>query len=240
MKILGTLALAGALMASAAANARLQISISDGINPVFSCFDGELSCDLSGGANNLLTLDTTVGSFFVQGTLSMSTAGAENNLSLSTFSAVNNGGTEGTLKILVSDTGFLNPVSSIQSSGSLTFNQNVGAGNSLLQFWADPANVQGANPINTPGSLLFTASGAAATAPDSFSGTHDSLFALSAPFSMTEGTSLDLLAGGSVTGFNQDMLTSPAIPEASTWAMMLAGFGLLGFLARRKDAVGIA
>lgn len=32
-------------------------------------------------------------------------------------------------------------------------------------------------------------------------------------------------------------LTSTAVPEASTWAMLIAGFGMIGFAARRRRAV---
>ena len=79
-----TLALAAALLASTAvpAMARLQLSIASG-GSTFSCFDGQLSCDVSGGANNLLTIDQTVGNAFVQITLAQSTFGKTNELQLS-------------------------------------------------------------------------------------------------------------------------------------------------------------
>ena len=134
------------------------------------------------------------------------------------------------MKILVSDTNFVAPVSNITSSASLTFNNDVGAGPSSLAFWADPLNVQGANPNNTPGTLLFDQSGTPTSTPNSFSGTVDTAFSAIAPFSMTEGSSIDLLAGASLTGYNQDMVSSfNAVPEPSAW-------GLLGFRFRRRGA----
>jgi hypothetical protein len=191
-KLLMTTALAAAIGASPA-HARLQLSISDGAS-TFSCFDGQLSCDVSGGANNLLTIDQTIGGFFVQLTLTQSTFGKVNELQLSSSSIANNGAAEGTLTFVASDTNFVQPVVSVRDSASLTFNSNVGAGDSTLKFWADPADVQGANPNNTPGALLETVSGAAATDPDSFSGSNDVAFLANAPFSMTEGAALDLIA----------------------------------------------
>jgi hypothetical protein len=125
-------------------------------------------------------------------------------------------------------------------SGSLTFNQNVGAGLSALRFWADPANAQGANPLNTPGVLLDTVTGTAATDPDSFSGSLTSPFLALSPFSMTEGAALDLLAGGSITGFNQSMTSSAVVPEPSTWAMIGIGAAFLTFISRRKNATTLA
>jgi hypothetical protein len=213
-------------------HAALQLSITDGTS-TFSCRDGQLGCDLSGGANNLLVVDTTLDGFFVQVTLAQSTFGAHNILQLSSANIENNGSATGTLSFVASDTSFSAPVNSIEESGSLTFNNNVGSGLSSVSFFADPANGQGANPLNTPGSLLDTFSDTPVTNPDSFSGTHLSSFVSGTPFSMTESAHLNLIAGGSVTGFDQSM-TSSAIPETSTWVMMSLGFVGLGFLGMRK------
>jgi hypothetical protein len=155
--------------ASAPAAARLQLSIGVGAS-TFTCFDGQLSCDVSGGANNLLTIDQTVGNAFVQITLAQSTFGAANSLQLSSSSIENTGLAPINIKVLASDTSFDAPVSFIRDSASLTFNNAVGSSASFLQFWADATNTQGANPNNTPGSLLETVFGTPTTNPDSFSG----------------------------------------------------------------------
>ena len=219
------------------AQARLQLSIGVGAS-TFTCFDGELSCDVSGGANNLLTIDQTVGGAFVQITLAQSTFGAANSLQLSSSSIVNEGLAPITVKLLASDTSFDPPVSFIRDSGSLTFNDAVGSGVSSLQFWADGANTQGANPNNTPGSLLETVTGTPLTDPDSFSGSNLAAFHSSDPFSMTEGASLALRGGASITGFNQSMTSG--VPEPSTWAMLGLGFGLMALLGYRKRTARFA
>ena len=226
--------LAGALalaFGSAPAHARLQLSIGSG-GSVFTCFDGELSCDQSGGANNLLTVDTTVGGAFVQLTLTQSTFGKVNSLQLSSSNIEDTLGVPITVTLLASDTGFTAPVSFVRNSGSLTFNANVGAPDSTLKFWADTLDTQGANPTNTPGSLLETVSGHALTDPDSFSGSRLAAFDASAPFSMTEGAALALRADGSVTGFSQSMQTG--VPEPSTWAMLIIGFAGLAWAGMRR------
>jgi hypothetical protein len=222
---------------AAPAHARLQLSIGVG-GSTFTCFDGQLSCDVSGGANNLLTIDQTIGNAFVQITLAQSSFGAANTLQLSSSSITNEGSTPITVKLLASDTSFDPPVSFIRDSASLTFNDAVGSTQSMLQFWADPTNTQGANPNNTPGSLLETVFGAPLTDPDSFSGSNFAAFASDTPFSMTEGASLALRGGGSITGFNQSMTSG--VPEPSTWAMLIAGFGLMAFMGFRCKSARFA
>jgi hypothetical protein len=227
------LLLTAALLASTAipAAARLQLSIGVGAS-TFTCFDGQLSCDVSGGANNLLTIDQTIGGAFVQLTLTQSTFGLHNTLQLSSSNIEDTLATPITVTLLASDTGFKAPVSFVNNSGSLTFNANVGAPDSTLKFWADATNTQGANPTNTPGTLLETVSGHALTDPDSFSGSKIAAFSASGPFSMTEGAALALRADGSVTGFNQSMTTG--VPEPKTWAMLIIGFGLMAVAGVRR------
>ena len=192
---------------------------------------------MSGGANNLLTIDQTVGNAFVQITLAQSTFGAHNSLQLSSSSIENTGLAPLNIKLLASDTDFDPPVSFIRNSASLTFNSAVGSGQSFLQFWADATNTQGANPNNTPGNLLETVFGTPVTDPDSFSGSKLAGFIAGVPFSMTEGASLNLIGGGSITGFNQSMTSG--VPETSTWVMLGLGFAALGFVgAKKKRMVG--
>lgn len=57
-------------------------------------------------------------------------------------------------------------------------------------------------------------------------------------FSGAAGTTFDLFFSGKTTGMNIDNITmgfSPsAVPEPESYAMMLAGFGLMGVMARRR------
>ena len=213
--------LAGTILAavSAPAAARLQLSITDGTS-TFSCFDGQLGCDLSGRGEQPPHRRHLDGRQFRP-----DHAGAVDVRVAQRAAAVERATsprpTARRITFVAGDTSFTPPASSIEESASLTFNANVGAGASFLKFWADGANAQGANPLNTPGTLLDTVSGTPTTDPDSFSGTHNSLFSALGPFSMTEGGSLNLIAGGSVTGFNESMTSSfSAVPELSTWALI--------------------
>ena len=222
-----------ALLASAPAHARLQIALQSGAT-TFTCFDGQLGCDQSGGANNLLIVNQTIGGILVQIALTQSVSGAINELQLSSSSIINENGVPATIRLLASDTDYVGPVHAINNSGSLTFNQNIGAPDSTLSFFADVANAQGANPNNTPGVLLESVSGSAVTDPDSFAGSLITPFNASGPYSMTEGASLTLRGLGSITGFNQSM-ESAAVPEPSTWAMLGLGFAGLGLAGWRRN-----
>ena len=221
---------------AAPAAARLQISIAVG-GSTFTCFDGQLSCDQSGGANNLLIVDQSVNGAFVQLALTQSQFGKPDELQLSTSNIENLTAAPLTITLTASDTGFASPITAINNSASLTFNSNVGAPDSTLTFFADHADGQGAP--GTPGTLLESVSGHAVTDPDSFSGSRITAFDASAPFSMTESAALVLRADGSITGFNQSMETT-AIPEPSTWALLGVGFGLMAWLGRKRRSVRFA
>ena len=217
---------------AAPANARLQLSISAG-GTTFTCFDGQLSCDQSGGVNNLLIVDQTVGGAFVQLALTQSTFGAPDELQLSASNIENLTAAPLTVVLTASDTGYAFPIKAINNSASLTFNSNIGAPDSTLTFFADTLDGQGAP--GTPGTLLESVSGHAVTDPDSFSGSKITPFDATGPFSMSESASLVLRADGSITGFNQSM-ESAAVPEPSTWVMLGIGFAALGFAGyRRRD-----
>lgn len=227
-KLLLTTALLGAVGATPA-YALLQLSI-DVNGTVFSCADGNLSCDVSGGANNVLTIDQTINGVFTQITLTDSSSG---QLSLSAANITDKDGTAHSITFIASNTDFAVPVNQIEESGSLTSQTNIG-GAFTAKFWADTLNTQGANPLNTPGSLLFTTAGSITTDPQAFQGNNLSAFVANSPFSMTEGVNISLNAGGTITGFDENMQSINAIPEPGTWALMGTGFALLSLLGLRK------
>ena len=228
-----------AAMGAAPANATLQIAFTDGTN-VVTCADGQ-SCDLAGPTSNIIILNETVGAFHIIGTVAASSSAlGDDNLQFSTSLIQNTGSTLGHLTAIVGDTNFIGPVSAVEESASLTFNNATGSGPSTLRFFADPANGQPAGVgLNIPGVQLFTTSGTPVTDPDSFAGTHSSPFSAGGLFSMTETANLALRAGGSITGFNESMATT-AIPEPRTWVMMGLGFAALAFAGLKRKTPRLA
>ena len=221
----------GALIAAQPASALLQLTVTDGTQQL-SCSDGA-ACDTSSGPGLLSIANPFSDGNNVTFTLTQSLIGGVNELQLSSSNISSTGG--GTITFVASDNGFMNPVTNVTNSASLTFNRNIpNTVDSTLKFWADTANTQGANPLNTPGALLETVSGHALTNPDSFAGSNDAAFSANAPFSMTEGASLFLIPGGSITGFNESMTTSD-VPETTTWVMAGIGFAIMALLGMRRS-----
>src|SRR5580765_2323414 len=125
-KYLALLPLALGIVAAQPANAVLMVTMQDELGATFHCVDNTASCDFSGLASNLLTLNNTVGSFTVTGTISTSQSGLLNLLSLVNFGATNNDTAAHTLSMYVSDTGYQGPVAGIASSAGILFSNAVG------------------------------------------------------------------------------------------------------------------
>jgi hypothetical protein len=225
--------LAGALLASTAAHAALQIAFQNGASTLF-CRDGQV-CDLAGPTSDLLVLNQQVGAFHIQGSFASS---GPDTLSDSNLTITNTSGTTQTLTFAVGDTGFLAPVNSIGEAGSGTILNSVGTSGSL-SFHADTANTQGADTAtDTPGPLLFNPSATFTSNPFAFNGNHTDPFSALSPFSMTLDYTFTIAPGGSIVGLESSMTALSAIPEPKTWVMLFAGFGLmagLGWVKARKS-----
>jgi len=141
-----------------------------------------------------------------------------------TFAATSSGAA-GNVFLYTSDTDFL-------TSGAFSFTiggTNSGVdGNVTGRAWGGTSNTalqfSGANLISALGPFTSTAYSGSATGAFS---------AVVNPYSLTIGTQISRTAAGTSTG---DLnLQVSAIPEPSTWALMLAGPVLIGFVARRRS-----
>jgi PEP-CTERM motif len=219
-----------AMLAASPANATLQISFSNGASTFF-CAD-QTACDLSPAFGNLLLGPVTVGDIQITGALATSEIGifGKQSFSLGNLTITNLSTTQTeTLDMAVGDIDFPAAIAAIQLKASPFPN------GAALTFFADHANEQPAeNATDLPGTLLATS---ATLQPDGFGGgVQDAPFvATNLSFSMSEGASLTLLPGASITNFNMSMAN---VPEPSTWAMMLAGFAGLAFVGYRRAKAG--
>jgi hypothetical protein len=103
-----------------------------------------------------------------------------------------------------------------------------------LSWFDDPNNEQGAdNVTDTPGNLIDSFTDMSTEIVDSFAHDGNGVISDSGPFSMTEEAVFTLTPFGQLINRGQTEVKS-AVPEPSTWAMMLLGFAGLGYAGFRK------
>ncbi len=130
----------------------------------------------------------------------------------------------GNVFLYASDTDFL---SGGQFTLALGGTNSGGSGSVQGRAWGGTSNTE----FQFSGANLLTSVGPFTTA--SFSATASNPFAPAAsPYSLTIGTTVSRTTAGTSTG-NLNLQVS-AIPEPSTWATVLMGAALVGFVARRR------
>jgi hypothetical protein len=152
-------------------------------------------------------------------------------LNVSNLLITNNSSAAKTLFMAFSDNGYPGTENCIMTAVSGTWN-GVGASTAKFAFFVDGANVDGAlTSTNTPGHLITSDSDSAGAGPLAFSFEGDNPFMHSTPFSMTEAMVFTLAPGAQLIGNSVGM---EAVPEPSTWVMMILGFLGLGYAGFRR------
>ena len=246
LSLLSGLVAAGAGAGLAApAHATLQV-IADVSGVTSLCVDNA-GCDTNPVVGIIQVDNGILNGVAINGSIQTSTGTPANPgadiLNTSSLSIINLTGVTKTLTVAVSDTDFTGPVVSWGTSGSGTWQGAIGS-TITMNWYDDPANGQGADtPTDTPGTLIDTFSFTATTVADSFA--HNGFGAASdgGPFSMTEQAIFTLTPHGELLSRGQTEIKN-AIPEPSTWAMMVLGFLGLGYVGLRKgrarSAISIA
>jgi len=146
-----------------------------------------------------------------------------------TFTATTVAGGGGNVFLYVSDTDFLSPGNFLMTLGGTN---SGGSGSVTGRAWGGTDNA----PLSfSPANLLATIG--PLTGPN-YTGLDDGLLnpAVS-PYSLTIGLAISRSTPGTTTG---DLNFSAAIPEASTWAMIILGFAGVGFIAYHRKKQGSA
>ena len=230
-----TLALAAALgmaFGAAPAHAMLQIAVD---------VDGFTEHD-SSPTGSLVVPAFTLDGVTVSGSLSQSfgtprTPNGTNFLNTSSLQVTNNSGALRTIEVTVGDTDFHAPVWYAFTAGSGVWADAGLLSHITMNWFGDALNRQGATTVSdTPGTLLDTFSNTSdGGLNDSFSHNGKGEFPsqLTSPFSFTEQATFTLINGGMLINRGQSVA---AVPEPSTWAMMLIGFAGLawGHMTRRR------
>jgi PEP-CTERM motif len=201
-----------------------------------ACVD-QAACDLNAAVGIIQIANTSINGVQINGSIQTSTGTPANPgpdiLNTSSLSIINTTNTTKTVIVTVSDTNFAGPVGSFQTAGSGTWQNAIGS-TITLNWFDDSNNGQGADlPSDTPGNLIHTFTNTATTVVDLFSDNFAGLVSDSGPFSMTEQAIFMLTPFGQLINRGQTEIKS-AVPEPSTWAMMLLGFAGLGYAGFRK------
>jgi hypothetical protein len=230
--LLSVVTTGGAVMAlSAPAHAVLQFSVGTGSSEqFFTCVDNS-SCD-SNPATGTISIPTI--SFEGITATDVKVWATADSLNFTVGSLTND--TDGPLNgiFAVSDTDFSSNAGRFRTSFSTQWSNAPGSSVDLSWF-DDSTNTQGANtPTDAPGIQFDGISADTANGSDTANFSNSGALAVSPLDSLTVQGSIDLAAGGTESASESAVI---AVPEASTWTMLIAGFaglGIVGYLGSRK------
>ena len=206
-----------ALLASTPANAALTISYSTNGGPITQLATDAVTPGSAGFTGN------AGGFFFNVGATGTPITNVFDLLTQS-INIQNAAGSAGTLNVFITDTGLPSLNGSLMSAFTTNTQQNVTA--RVTSFYSPTNAVNGGTVLQT---AQFNNIG-------TFTGTN--ALNVTGPFSTT--IRYDLTFGAGFGNFNGTANLS-AVPEPATWGMMIAGFGLVGgVMRRRKTSVAFA
>jgi hypothetical protein len=118
------------------------------------------------------------------------------------------------------------------AGSTITAQDWVNTSNSVIALGSSTAAVGAISALGgIPSGSLALAGSPFVAGPGAFASDTSSTFSAAGPFSMFQQVTVNLTGAGVVSFDNHHIA---AIPEPETYAMMLAGLGLMAFIARRR------
>lgn len=155
-----------------------------------------------------------------------------NDLTEANINIDNTTGSVQTLKIIAGANGYVGPTTGFTLTG--TIGSTLGGADLVGQYFADASNSLNGQSLSVTGTGLNSFNSGPLTGPQSFSFNGVGLDNLLAPYGLAEELTLTLQPGASVFVQGVSMDAVNTVPEPSTWAMLIAGFGLIGALGWHK------
>jgi hypothetical protein len=160
---------------------------------------------------------------------------APNDLTEANINIDNTTGSIQTLKIIAGANGFPGPSSLFHLTG--TIGVTLGGADLTGQYFVDNTNTLNGETLSVVGTQIGSFDSGALVGPESFSFNGFAPFSATNPYGMAEELTLTLNPGAAIFVQGVSMEATSAVPEPGTWAMMFAGFGLLGLLGLHKRRV---
>lgn len=139
-----------------------------------------------------------------------------------------------TLKIIAGANGFTPGANEFKLTG--TIGVTSGIADLAGSFFADGTNSLNGTNETIVGVGLNSFDTGSLTGPFSFSKNLTGFDSVSGPYGMAEELTLTLQPGAKIFVQGESMVAA-SVPEPGTWAMLLAGFGLVGAIGLRKRRI---
>jgi hypothetical protein len=155
-----------------------------------------------------------------------------NELNEANILIVNTTSSTQTLHIIAGANGYLGPSSLFALSGAI--NVNSGSADLAGEYFVDGGNSLNGQTESVTGLSVNSFDSGGLLGPFSFAHNGFGTDAVSGSYGLAESLTLTLGAGASIGIQGLSIEATGAVPEPSTWAMGIAGFGFLAFFGLNK------
>ena len=155
-----------------------------------------------------------------------------NDLTEANINIDNTTGVSQTLRIIAGANGYLGPATGFSLTGAIGV--TLGSADLTGDYFVDAANGLNGQGFSIAGLNIGGFDSLSLSGPHSFAFNGFGADLVNGPYGLAESLTLTLAPGASVFVQGVSMDATNAIPEASTWAMGVLGFGLLGLVGFHK------